>query len=126
MEAQIMTRWRHALATARTLFERDGHPTAPLDEIERCLRGRSVRPEQLWFWQWISARPLQRADVERFGVEFISTPNRLNEVARGCHSATLLDVGYGLLTGAAALLFTDDEGRVVAYAPAEMVAQAAR
>jgi hypothetical protein len=125
MDARTKTlkRWQRALGIAKILFEDQGYHTAYLEEIEEALTQSRIRPEQIGFWLRLKVRhgPLSPADTTRYGVEFITTRERLREIRRCYSCPTAVDVGHGVFGTQGGLLFIDDEdGRAVAYAPPDL------
>lgn len=105
---------------ARILFEDTGYYTTDLEEIVEALTHARIRPEQAGFWLLLRAHraPLSPAQTERYGVEFITTPERFRTVRLRYPCPTAVDIGAGVFGTQGALLFVDDEGgRAVAYAP---------
>ena len=105
---------------ARILFEDTGYHTTDLEQIVEALTHARIRPEQTGFWLLLRAHraPLTPAQTERYGVESITTPERLRTVRLRYPCPTAVDVGAGVFGIQGALLFVDDEdGRAVAYAP---------
>ena len=88
--------------------------------------GRMIDPAQAPFWDLIGTQPLERADVEPYGVEYLTDAPRLREM-RGLYPCpTVIDAGHGVFGAAVGLLYVDDEnGRAVAYAPPHTVLRAA-
>ena len=115
--------FREALQPAgnpRILFEDTGYHTTDLEEIVEALTHAGIRPEQAGFWLLLRAHraPLTPAQTERYGVEFITTPQRFRTVRLRYPCPTAVDVGAGVFGTQGALLFVDDQdGRAVAYAP---------
>jgi hypothetical protein len=86
---------------------------------------RVIDPAQAPFWNALGGRPLEAADVEPYGVEFVSEPERLREVERIYPCPTAFDAGYGIFGAAVSLVCVDDAtGRAVAYAPPVTVLRA--
>lgn len=113
-------------ANARVLFEDLGYAPADLAEIEDAIARGRIRPEQAGFWLLLRSRraPLTAAQCERYGVEYVTMPDRLRLIRRHYPCPTAIDVGYGPFGNQAGLLFVDDtDGRVVAYAPPELAGQ---
>ncbi len=121
MDAKVRTlnRWRRALAIARALFEDAGYHTLYLDEIEAYVgAGGRIDPTQALLWPLLGGQPVTAADVERFGVEFITTHDRLRQIRSRYPCPTVIDIGNGVFGAKVGLLFIDDEtGRAIAYAP---------
>src|SRR5262249_58446015 len=124
MEARKRTlnRWRRALGIARILFEENGYHTLHLDEIEAYIgAGGRIDPTQALLWPLLGGQPVAAVDVERFGVEFIATHDRLRQI-RSCYPCpTVIDIGNGVFGAKVGLLFiADGKGRAVAYAAPEV------
>jgi hypothetical protein len=86
----------------------------------------AIDPTQAGLWDSLAGRSLNRADVEPYGVEYLTDAERLREVRQLYPPPTIVDVGYGIIGAAVALLYVDhDSGRVVAYAPPYTVLRAA-
>ena len=87
---------------------------------------RGIDPAQAAFWDSLGGRPLERADIEPYGVEYLADPPRLREMRGLTPCPTVIDVGHGVFGAAVGLLYVDDEtGRAMAYAPPHTVLRAA-
>jgi hypothetical protein len=85
-----------------------------------------IDPTQTGLWDSLAGRSLDRADVEPYGVEYLTDTERLREVQRLYPCPTIVDAGHGIIGAAVALLYVDgDSGRAVAYAPPHTVLRAA-
>lgn len=79
---------------------------------------RRIDPAQAAFWDALGGHALTAGDVEPFGIEYITEPERLREVERRYPCPTVLDAGHGIFGCAVGLVYVDDDtGRAVAYAP---------
>jgi hypothetical protein len=83
-----------------------------------ALRGtRLLDPTQAGFWE-VTGRPLTRDDTEPYGVEFLTSYQRLEQVRRRYPIPTVIDIGNGIVGALVGLVYMDDDtGRAVAYAP---------
>lgn len=90
------------------------------------MTARIIDPAQAVFWDALGSYPLVAADVEPFGIEYVTDPERLREVRRHYPCPTVVDAGHGICGSAVGLLYVDDDtGRAIAYAPPVTVLRAA-
>jgi hypothetical protein len=107
-----------------TLYQATAEDLAGFGTSPRNARG--IDPAQAAFWDSLGSRPLERAEVEPYGIEYLTDPPRLRDIRRLYPCPTVIDAGHGVFGAIVGLLYVDDEtGRAVAYAPPHTVLRTA-
>lgn len=87
-------------------------------DLESAEAPRVIDPKQAAFWDSIGGRHLAAGDVEPYGIEYVTTVERLREIGRLYPCPSVVDAGHGFFGAPVGLVFVDDEnGRAMAYAP---------